>query len=145
MRFFAVLFVSLSAMLFAASAQAESRHHCLYGCSSAGYDGLPVLRNDHLPQPGQYHPPRYHVQPVKRRTIRRSHRRQYHHGHRYHTRSYRKTRRHHGYRKHRSHRRYARPTLHNRTKYCRDELHWIGKRKAVRTCVWVRNDLIYRY
>jgi len=157
MRSLIFTLLSLFVIAFASPANAESRY-CAGSCDRYGdpvyhvppsFDGRPTLRNDYLYPPGYRPAPRYR----EHRRIRRvAHHRRYVGHRRYERRSYRtkrrykrRIRRHRGYRHHHQHRRYARPTFHNRTKYCRDEVEWTGHGHGIRRCVWVRNDLIYRY
>ncbi len=164
MRSLIFTLLSLFVIAFASQASAESRY-CAGSCDRYGNPipesrvgepiylnpdgteaGRPNLRNDYLYPPGYRPAPRYRRIVRHRRYKHRSHRRyrkvRRYNGHRHQ----RKVRRHHRhYREHRSHRRYARPTFHNRTKYCRDEVRWIGHGQGIRRCVWVRNDLIHRY
>lgn len=161
--------LSLFTLTFAWQAQAESRY-CAGSCDGYGnpvynvpvdalpdghggwvspnppaVDPLPTLRNDYLLPAGYTHTRRYRRE-VRHRRVRRHHR-QYRQKRRYrkhrHHRRYRRS--HRRYHEHRGHRRYARPTFHNRTKYCRDEVEWKTRRHGIRHCIWVRNDLIYRY
>ncbi len=156
MRSIVIVVLSLFALTFSWQAQAESRH-CAGGCDRYGNPvyNIPVesedwvspnppsLSNDYLYPPGYQPAPRYRRVAHRHRHVR--HRQVRHHRHYRQKRRVRKHRHHRRYREHHSHRRYARPTLRNRTKYCRDEIEWTSSGHGIRRCIWVRNDLIHRY